>query len=146
MLHKITSKLGNILSFAKDNEINRVTGYINIKQRKVHKAIVISMIDYVPDILAKYNYGQPKVPSYKFNERLKELGKMAKLKQHVEIVRKKGVNRVTENSQKWELMSLHICRRSFCTNMYHADPFIHFSHIRTYPHVQNSTSPRKLLQ
>jgi hypothetical protein len=55
--------------------------FINLKQRKVHKAVVIPMIDYVPDILKKYNYNLPKVTSYKFNERLKELGKKAKLKQ-----------------------------------------------------------------
>lgn len=106
------------LSTLNSEHIDRVNGYINIKQRKVHKAVVIPMIDYVPDILAKYNYELPKVPSYKFNERLKELGKLAKLKQKVEIVRKKGVNRVAEVLEKWELMSSHTCRRSFCTNMY----------------------------
>ena len=68
--------------------------------------------------LKKYNYELPNVPSYKFNERLKELGQKAKLNQKVEIVRKKGKNRVTEIKQKWELMSSHTCRRSFCTNMY----------------------------
>lgn len=106
------------LSMLNSEHIDPINGYINIKQRKVHKAVVIPMIDYVPDILEKYNYELPKVPSYKFNERLKELGKLAKLKQKVEIVRKKGVNRVAEVSEKWELMSSHTCRRSFCTNMY----------------------------
>lgn len=76
------------------------------------------MIDYVPDILKKYNYDLPKISSYKFNERLKELGKEAKLKQKVEIVRKKGNLRVKEVHEKWEMMSSHTCRRSFCTNMY----------------------------
>ncbi|SPU30906.1 integrase [Bacteroides thetaiotaomicron] len=33
---------------------------INLKQRKVHKAVVIPMIDYVPEILKKYNYDLPK--------------------------------------------------------------------------------------
>ncbi|MGL4331538.1 MAG: tyrosine-type recombinase/integrase [Bacteroidales bacterium] len=106
------------LSTLNSEHIDPINGYINIKQRKVHKAVVIPMIDYVPEILEKYNYVLPKVASYKFNERLKELGKLAKLKQKVEIVRKKGVNRVTKVSEKWELMSSHTCRRSFCTNMY----------------------------
>lgn len=43
---------------------------------------------------------------------------MAKLNQKIEIVRKKGKIRVAEVKQKWELMSSHTCRRSFCTNMY----------------------------
>jgi integrase len=76
------------------------------------------MIDYVPDILKKYNYYLPKVPSYKFNECLKELGKKAKLKQKIEVVRKKGNVRVKDIHEKWEMMSSHTCRRSFCTNMY----------------------------
>ncbi|MFV0398118.1 MAG: tyrosine-type recombinase/integrase [Bacteroidales bacterium] len=91
---------------------------INLKQRKVHKAVIIPMIDYVPEILEKYDYDLPKIPSYKFNERLKELGKKAKLKQKVEIVRKKGNLRVKEVHEKWEMISSHTCRRSFCTNMY----------------------------
>ena len=106
------------LSALSPEHIDAVNGYINLKQRKVHKAVVIPMIDYVPDILRKYNYDLPKVPSYKFNERLKELGKKAKLKQKIEVVRKKGNVRVKDVHEKWEMMSSHTCRRSFCTNMY----------------------------
>lgn len=80
------------LSTFSPEHIDHINGNINIKQRKVHKAVVIPMIDYVPDILKKYNYDLPKVPSYKFNERLKELGKKAKLKQKIEIVRKKAIS------------------------------------------------------
>jgi len=106
------------LSILSSDHIDIENGFINLKQRKVHKAVVIPMIDYVPDILKKYNYDLPKVTSYKFNERLKELGKKAKLKQKIEVVRKKGNVRVKEVHQKWEMMSSHTCRRSFCTNMY----------------------------
>lgn len=98
--------------------IDHINGNINLKQRKVHKAVVIPMIDYVPDILKKYNYNLPKISSYKFNERFKELGKKAELNQKIEIVRKKGNTRVKEVRSKWEMMSSHTCRRSFCTNMY----------------------------
>jgi integrase len=72
----------------------------------------------VPNILKKYNYDLPKVSSYKFNERVKELGEKIKLNQKIEIVRKKGNARVTDIRKKYELMSSHTCRRSFCTNMY----------------------------
>ncbi|NDW12671.1 site-specific integrase [Bacteroides sp. 214] len=106
------------LSTLSPEHIDVVNETINLKQRKVHKAVIIPMIDYVPEILEKYDYDLPKIPSYKFNERLKELGKKAKLKQKVEIVRKKGNLRVKEVHEKWEMMSSHTCRRSFCTNMY----------------------------
>lgn len=106
------------LSTLSPEHIDVANETINLKQRKVHKAVIIPMIDYVPEILEKYDYNLPKIPSYKFNERLKELGKKAKLKQKVEIVRKKGNLRVKEIHEKWEMMSSHTCRRSFCTNMY----------------------------
>ncbi|MDR2918198.1 MAG: site-specific integrase [Tannerella sp.] len=106
------------LSTLSPEHVDRLEGNINIKQRKVHKAVVIPMIDYVPDILKKYDYDLPKIPSYKFNERIKELGEKTKLNQKVEIVRKKGNNRVRDVYKKWELISSHTCRRSFCTNMY----------------------------
>jgi integrase len=106
------------LSTLSPEHVDLGNGNINLKQRKVHKAVVIPMIDYVPDILKKYNYDLPKNPSYTFNERVKELGERAKLKQKIEIVRKKGKNREKKIFEKWEMISSHTCRRSFCTNMY----------------------------
>lgn len=106
------------LSSLNSEHIDLENELINIKQRKVHKAVVIPMIDYVPEILKKYNYELPKVPSNKFNERVKELGQKIKLNQKVEIVRKKGNSRITSVHKKYELISSHTCRRSFCTNMY----------------------------
>jgi integrase len=106
------------LSTLSPEHVDLTNGNISLKQRKVHKAVVILMIDYVPDILKKYDYDLPKVPSYKFNERLKELGRKAKLKQKIEVVRKKGNLRIKDVHQKCEMMSSHTCRRSFCTNMY----------------------------
>jgi integrase len=106
------------LSTLNSEHIDSVSGNINIKQRKVHKAVVIPLIDYVPDILKKYNYELPKISGYRFNERVKELGKKIKLNQKVEVVRKKGNVRFTEIFDKWKMISSHTCRRSFCTNMY----------------------------
>ncbi len=91
---------------------------IVLKQRKVHKAVVIPMIDYVPVILKKYNYQLPKYSRYIFNEKVKEIGKRAGLKQKIEIVRKRGTERERKIYEKWELIYSHTCRRSFCTNMY----------------------------
>ena len=54
---------------------------------------MIPMIDYVPEILKKYNYDLPKIPRYMFNERVKELGRKIKLSQKIEVVRRKGKER-----------------------------------------------------
>jgi integrase len=106
------------LSTISPEHVDLINGNINIKQHKVHKAVVIPMIDYVPDILRKYNYSLPKLSAYKFNERLKDIGLKAKLRQKVEVVHKKGRIRIKRVFEKWEMMSSHTCRRSFCTNMY----------------------------
>lgn len=106
------------LSALNSEHIDLINENINIKQRKVHRAVVIPMIDYVPDILKEYNYQLPKISSYTFNERVKELGEKIKMNQKIEIVRKKGNTRVSTISKKYELISSHTCRRSFCTNMY----------------------------
>ncbi|WP_234982964.1 site-specific integrase [Bacteroides bouchesdurhonensis] len=106
------------LSTLGPEHIDLDNGNINLKQRKVHKAVIIPMIDYVPEILKKYNYELPKIPRYLFNDRVKELGLKAKLRQKVEIVRKKGKEREKRIYEKWELIYSHTCRRSFCTNMY----------------------------
>jgi hypothetical protein len=86
------------LSTLNSEHIDSVSGNINIKQCKVHKAVVILLIDYVPDILKKYNYELPKISGYRFNERVKELEKKINLNQKVEVVRKKGNIRVPEIS------------------------------------------------
>ena len=101
-----------------DEHIDLDNENINLKQRKVHKAVVIPMIDYVPEILKKYNYDLPKIPRYMFNERVKELGRKIKLSQKIEVVRRKGKEREKRIYEKWEMISSHTCRRSFCTNMY----------------------------
>ena len=106
------------LSTLSPEHIDFTSECIHMKQRKVHKSVIIPMIDYVPEILAKYNYELPKIHRNTFNQRIKEVGKMAKLDQRIEIVRKKGSTRISTVSPKYELISSHTCRRSFCTNMY----------------------------
>lgn len=106
------------LSALAPEHIDLENGNIVLKQRKVHKAVIIPMIDYVPQILEKYHYRLPCYSRYIFNERVKELGRRAGIRQSTEIVRKKGNNREKRIYEKWELIYSHTCRRSFCTNMY----------------------------
>jgi integrase len=91
---------------------------IQLTQRKVHKPVTIPFIDYVPEILKKYNYDLPKIPLNDFNKEVKKLGILAGIDQPHVIVRKKGKNQAREEFKKYELISSHTCRRSFCTNMY----------------------------
>ena len=106
------------LSNLNSENIDVASGNIHIKQKKVHRAVTIPMLDYVPIILEKYNYMLPKIPQHKFNIAIKEIGKLANINIKVEIVNKKGNSRITAVYEKWELISSHTCRRSFCTNMF----------------------------
>ncbi len=106
------------LSNLNSANIDLIAGMIQLTQRKVHKPVTIPIIDYVPDILSKYNLELPKIHLNEFNKGLKDIGELAGLKQQHEIVRKKGIKQIKEVFRKYELMSSHTCRRSFCTNMY----------------------------
>ncbi len=106
------------LSTLTSANIDMVSGMIQTTQKKVHKSVTIPIIDYVPDLLSKYNLELPKMHLNDFNKGLKDIGELAGLKQKHEIVHKKGTKQVKEVFMKYELMTSHTCRRSFCTNMY----------------------------
>lgn len=91
---------------------------IHLTQRKVHKPVTIPIIDYVPSILKKYNLELPKINMNDFNKGIKDVGKLAKINQDYEFSFKKGKNQIKKVYKKYELISSHTCRRSFCTNMY----------------------------
>ncbi|GAA4446108.1 site-specific integrase [Nibrella saemangeumensis] len=70
-------------------------------------------------ILNKYNGVLPRALSnQKFNDYLKDLGKMAELKEPVQRTRTLGGIRRTENAEKWEWITTHTARRSFATNAF----------------------------
>jgi integrase len=106
------------LSILNSDQINLTNQTISIRQTKVNKGVTIPMIDYVPDILLKHNYCMPEIAYNVFNFRLKEIGQIAEINQMVEVIRMKGTTRITKTYPKWQLMSSHVCRRSFCTNLY----------------------------
>ncbi|MHC1705205.1 MAG: site-specific integrase [Tenuifilaceae bacterium] len=106
------------LSTLSSANIDLISGMIQTTQKKVHKSVTIPIIDYVPDLLRKYNLELPKMHLNDFNKGLKDIGELAGLKQKHEIVHKKGTKQIKEVFMKYELMSSHTCRRSFCTNMY----------------------------
>ena len=106
------------LSTLSSANIDLISGMIQTTQKKVHKSVTIPIIDYVPDLLSKYNLELPKMHLNDFNKGLKDIGELAGLKQKHEIVHKKGTKQVKEVFMKYQLMTSHTCRRSFCTNMY----------------------------
>ena len=93
-------------------------GYLRIRQKKVRKHVQIPIMNEVETVLKRYDWSAPKLPMYDFNKNLKTLGEKVGFKSDFEMVHyKKGIAYVSKY-KKFELMSSHICRRSFCTNEY----------------------------
>ena len=93
--------------------------FIEVKQKKTGKKVVIPVHHTVREILRKYNGELPQaISNQKFNEYLKEAAKIAKLKApFTKTIVKSGL-KVEKKYPKHELISSHTARRSFCTNAY----------------------------
>ncbi len=95
-------------------------GYFTIEQQKTGKEVVIPLHSVVNKIIAKYNGNLPEaISGQKFNEYLKEVSKrVACLTGHESKRRTTGGLKTISTLHKWEMISSHTARRSFCTNEY----------------------------
>ena len=92
---------------------------ITYRQQKTNKKVVIPVHNVVNEILQKYNYKMPETISLQnFNVNIRQVCKLAGIDGNESITRTVGGKLVTETKPKYELISSHTCRRSFCTNMY----------------------------
>lgn len=103
----------------KINKQNIKEGLLKIRQQKTSMEVYIPIHPVVEGIFKKYEYDIPKVISnQKFNDYIKELCQLAGINTLESITRTIGGKEVTETMPKYEFVSVHTCRRSFCTNMY----------------------------
>ncbi|SHG63416.1 Phage integrase family protein [Salegentibacter echinorum] len=135
---QIGQRGGDLLSITEKNFVSRDDlDVIELKQQKTGKDITIPITDKTLDILKE---GLPKtISSQRFNTDIKEVCRIAGLdkptkgskimmldKDGNEIPKdkngkyaKKGIKRtVVGTYPKYELISSHVCRRSFATNLY----------------------------
>lgn len=92
---------------------------ITYRQQKTNKKVVIPVHNVVEEILQKYNYQMPEIISnQKFNDYIKQVCRLAGIDGMESLTRTVGGRLVTETRPKYDLVSSHTCRRSFCTNMY----------------------------
>ncbi len=107
------------LNKLKPEHIDKEKELIQIRQGKVQRNVIIPLIDYVPAIMEKYNYNLPKIHLNEFNKEIKKICKKAELNNKIVLTWKKGPDEEVEKVfEKWELATSHVCRRSFCTNMF----------------------------
>ena len=93
--------------------------FIEIRQSKTGKKVVIPLHSTVKEILNKYNGKLPKpMTNQKFNVYLKQAASKAEINEPCKkTVLEKGL-RVERTVKKHEIISSHTARRSFCTNAY----------------------------
>jgi integrase len=95
-------------------------GILKTIQIKTKQKVTIPIHRNVKKIIDKYNGVLPDVPTnQEFNRALKELGKRIP-ELNVPFAKQITRNRkkVVEEKMKWEKLTTHTARRSFCTNMY----------------------------
>ena len=80
---------------------------------------VVNSIDRIGNrIIDKHEGHFSIISNDKTNEYLKEVARLAKFNDKVEIIYTKGGKREREVLKKWELVTVHTARRSFATNAY----------------------------
>lgn len=126
----IGQRVSDLLKLTKAN-IHDMNGFkmIVLTQQKTGKEVAIPVHDKIKPILEKrkWNFPSP-LSSQKFNNHIKDIAKLAGLNEVIEggkmvydeeheIWRK-----LSGKYEKWELVSSHICRRSFASNFYAITP------------------------
>jgi integrase len=94
-------------------------GFITFRQQKTNTKVTIPLHPVVREILEKYGYNLPEpISNQHFNEYIKEAARLAGINTAETITQTRGGRLVTEQYPKWQLVTSHTGRRSFCTNMY----------------------------
>jgi len=95
---------------------------INIKTIKTNQSVVVPIHPITKQIFEKYDYQLPReISNQKFNEYLKDVAKIAGIKEPITTESTKGGFKVSETTEKYNLVTSHTARRSFATNAFLMD-------------------------
>jgi integrase len=102
-----------------ENFVETKSGEINlrIKPKKTGQWVTVPIFDKIIPLLDKYGRTMPKISAQKFNEYIKEVGKLAGLTTLVYHNEVRAGTAHPYNFQKWQGLTSHVARRSFATNM-----------------------------
>ena len=88
------------------------------RAKKTDQLVEFAVHPTAVSILERYNYQLPKMIDTKFNSLLKEVCVKAGLSSIERIREIRGTETIVKNLPKYELITSHAGRRSFCTNFY----------------------------
>lgn len=115
----IGQRAGDLLNITEKN-IKEVAGVkiIELKQQKTGKLVAVPLL---PEALEIVESGLPyKISLSRFNEYIKDVCQIAGIDKPTKarIKEKKGTPHKKDIFPKWQVISSHVCRRSFATNFY----------------------------
>lgn len=109
-------RFGDLVQLRREHIRNDNT--IRLTADKTGQKLVIPLNPISYSILQKYADKMrplPMISNQKTNDYIKEIGKMAGIDTPIEKVRMRGVTKVVESFKKYELLSVHVGRKSFIT-------------------------------
>jgi len=113
-------RFSDLSKLNKDNITNDNT--INVKTIKTNQSVVVPIHPITRQIFEKYDYQLPReISNQKFNEYLKDVAKIAGIKEPITTESTKGGFKVAETTEKYNLVTSHTARRSFATNAFLMD-------------------------
>lgn len=104
--------------FSKKNIAGKELIVYNGREKKTDNRIEFAVHPIAQRILAKYDYKIPKLSAKEFNLVLKVVAFKAGLRGLERIREVRGYETIVRDEPKYNLMSSHTGRRSFCTNFY----------------------------
>lgn len=91
--------------------------FISLVQKKTNDPVTAILLDPVKEILNKRDGEFPrKISDQRFNDYIKEVCKIAELDEKIFGGKMVDKRKVFDYYEKWELVTSHICRRSYVTN------------------------------
>src|SRR5690554_4090618 len=115
-------RVSDLLQLTSDNiRVQSGTELIEIEQQKTKKLVVIPLFPEVKEILNKRNGEFPrKISDVKFNKYIKQVAQLSGIDTPTAGAKMNANTKRKEAGTypKWQLVTSHICRRSFATNYY----------------------------
>lgn len=109
-----------ISDFLRLKQTNIKNGYIEIETQKTGHTVTIPLHSQIKAIIEKRNGFPRSISDQKFNVHVKDLCQVAGFNEKIQGSKiDPDTKRKKEDIyEKWELVTSHICRRSFATNLY----------------------------
>jgi integrase len=103
-------------------ENTRITGsgtkVIDLVQQKTGERVIIPVMPKLEAILKKYDYSIPRTYDQKVNKYIKDIAKLAGIKEMIPVKKIQGGMEVDKDYPKYNLIKTHTARRSGATLMY----------------------------